>query len=200
MPLLTPATLLRLTQSLLAIIALSLIAYLINTNTTLARTATVDGPLTRLIYTLVIAAISIATSLLLLVTFPTPNRGNTTTPTKPSIASLIHPFLDLLLATAWFASFAVLHDWYDDVMHCGSSYNWASVRFWGNVCGIWGAVQAFAFLSGVLWGAGLGVGVLSWMKMRKGGASGEVVVDGDDASGGNERKLEHGTHHGIVTG
>ncbi|KOS20158.1 hypothetical protein ESCO_006284 [Escovopsis weberi] len=97
--------------------------------------------LSRLIYTLVLAALSILLSLLWLVPFSW---------------ALTHWPVDVVLSIAWFISFGLLIDWSD-----GSCYHpsrWRGVSPWLASCSRYKTTEAFVFLSALLWLASALVG------------------------------------------
>lgn len=56
---------------------------------------------------------------------------------------------DLLLSFAWFAAFGVLVDVLKK-MDCGRPFDWGHITD-GGVCSRWKAVEAFSFVSAILW-------------------------------------------------
>ncbi|KAH8723123.1 hypothetical protein GQ44DRAFT_565463, partial [Phaeosphaeriaceae sp. PMI808] len=131
-------------------IVLGLTAYLLHVHTD-------DGhiyvPFSRLIYSAVIAAISVVLSATAMI---------------PKTIAMAHLVTDLLLAGAWFAVFAVLQYWYDTNLECGGHWNWTHAGFWRSICGHWVAVQAFSFLAAVLWFASFVLGLPVWARANKG--------------------------------
>jgi Mn2+/Fe2+ NRAMP family transporter len=95
---------LRLAQFICATVVLGLASYLLY----LEHKHNI-GPFSRLLYSAIIAATSLITSLISLV--------------SRAISPVTHIVADLLFCGAWFAVFGLLQDWYEDVMHCGSKWN-----------------------------------------------------------------------------
>lgn len=113
-------------------------------------------PLARFIYTEVIAAVSILLALLWLL---------------PFAGGFIHWPVDLLLAFAWFAAFAVLVNFINNHTACrGSAYG---IRR-NNVCGRWKTSESFSFLSAIAWLASALLGL--WFIRRE--RSKRVRADG----------------------
>ncbi|KAF1366122.1 hypothetical protein EJ07DRAFT_93673 [Lizonia empirigonia] len=133
---------LRVAQFVCAAIVLGLTAYFLH-----QREAHDIGPMARLIYTIVIAAISAWLAILWMV--------------LPH-ATVVHFVTDLFFCAAWFAVFGLLQDYYDDGMRCGSSWDWSNIGLANNYCGQWNAAQAFGFLAAVFWFASFIVGLLAW--------------------------------------
>lgn len=148
---------LRFAQFVSAAIILGLTAYFLH-----QKEAHNIGPMSRLIYTIVIAAISVLLSLLWMV--------------LPQ-ATLIHTITDLFFCAAWFVVFGLLQDYYDDQIRCGSTWDWSSIDVTNNYCGQWNAAQAFSFLAAVFWFASFIVGLLSWNRKDRA----PVVTDGAQA-------------------
>lgn len=138
---------LRIAQLISSAVVLSLSAYFLHQRSQNPSA----GPFARLIYTVVIAAISVWLSLLWIF--------------LPH-ATLVHFITDLILCAAWFAVFGVLQDWFDDALRCGSSWDWGNIGLSGGTCGMWNAAQAFTFLSAVFWFASFLVGVLAFSHLR----------------------------------
>lgn len=145
---------LRFSQFVTAGVVLGLTAYFLH-----QKEAHDIGPFSRLIYSVVIASISVWVALLWMV--------------LPH-ATPVHFVTDLIFCAAWFAVFGLLQDYYDDEMECGSPWRWDSIRVTKNYCGQWNGAQAFSFLAAIFWFASFLVGILSWSK--KGRTS--VATDG----------------------
>ncbi|KAF9698822.1 hypothetical protein EKO04_003156 [Ascochyta lentis] len=135
---------LRFAQFVSAAIVLGLTAYFLH-----QREAHNIGPMSRLIYSIIIAAISLWLALLWMI--------------LPH-STIVHFVTDLLFCAAWFAVFGLLQDYYDDQLQCGSPWAWGNIRLTNNYCGQWNAAQAFSFLAAVFWFASFIVGILSWSK------------------------------------
>ncbi|KAF1934004.1 uncharacterized protein M421DRAFT_110237 [Didymella exigua CBS 183.55] len=127
------------------------------------------GPFNRLVYSVVIAALSVWLSLLWVV--------------LPH-ATWAHFGTDLIFCAAWFAVFGLLQDYYDDSMKCGSMWAWNNIDLTNNYCGQWNAAQAFSFLAAVFWFASFIVGILAWSKARHS----PVATDGAPARRGFFRR------------
>jgi hypothetical protein len=152
---------LRAFQFLCATIVLALTAHFLHLYKASSSSPTANSPpFDRLIFSVIIAAISLTLSLIWMV---------------PNTSSLIHWVVDLLLAAAWFAMFGILQDWYDNVLLCGGGWRW---RFFNGGCGQWSAVQAFAFLSAVAWGVSAVLGLVVWARRNKAGVEGRAVPAG----------------------
>jgi hypothetical protein len=149
---------LRAAQFLCAAIVLGLAAHLLHLcSAASSPSPTEPAPFDRLVFSVVIAAIAVVLALVWIV---------------PSTSSIVHWAVDLLFAAAWFAVFGVLQDWYDNVLLCGGGWRW---RFFNGGCGQWSAVQAFAFLSAVLWGVSAVLGLLVWARRNKTNGEGGVM-------------------------
>jgi hypothetical protein len=148
---------LRAAQVICATIVLALTAHFLHLYNATSSSSSPSSPTDRLIFSVVIAAMSVVLALIWMV---------------PTTSSIIHWAVELLLAAAWFAVFGVLQDWYDNVLLCGDGWRW---RFFNGGCGQWSAVQAFAFLSAVLWGVSAVLGVMVWARRNMTGVEGEVV-------------------------
>ncbi|KAF1841812.1 uncharacterized protein K460DRAFT_174158 [Cucurbitaria berberidis CBS 394.84] len=133
--------LLRVAQFVCAAIVLGLTAYFLH-----QREKYGVGPFGRLVYSVVIAAISVVLSLIWMI---------------PTTSSIVNYATDLLFCAAWFAAFGVLQDWYDDALQCGSTWDWRGIGFWNGLCGQWNAAQAFSFLAAVFWFASFILGILA---------------------------------------
>jgi hypothetical protein len=145
-------------QFLCAAIVLGLAAHFLHLYSAASSPSpTEPAPFDRLVFSVVIAAIAVVLALVWIV---------------PSTSSIIHWAVDLLLTAAWFAVFGVLQDWYDNVLLCGGGWRW---RFFNGGCGQWSAVQAFAFLSAVLWGVSAVLGLLVWARRNKTNGEGGVM-------------------------
>ncbi|KAJ4313554.1 hypothetical protein N0V94_006878 [Neodidymelliopsis sp. IMI 364377] len=148
---------LRFAQFVSAAIVLGLTAYFLH-----QHEANGIGPFSRLIYSVVIAAISLWLALLWMI--------------LPH-ATIVHFVTDLFFCAAWFAVFGLLQDYFDDSLDCGSKWNWSNIRLSNNYCGQWNAAQAFSFLAAVFWFASFIVGILAWSKRDRQ----PVVTDGASA-------------------
>ncbi|KAF1838753.1 hypothetical protein BDW02DRAFT_465340, partial [Decorospora gaudefroyi] len=137
---------LRISQFLCAAVVLGLTAYLLHLT---HKHST--GPFGRLTYTVVLSATSTLASLIWML------------PTTPHMVNLIG---DLLFCGAWFAVFALLQDWYEDSLGCGSTWAWSQMGREGR-CGQWNAAQAFAFLAAVFWFASFVLGVVVWSAEKR---------------------------------
>jgi len=111
----------------------------------------------RLIYSVMIAGISVVASLLWL--FPTTSH-------------IVNFVGDLIFCGAWVAAFGLLQDYYRNGMDCGSNWAWNQMMVRNGMCSRWNAAQAFAFLSAVFWFVSSGLGVSVWR--RGGGKRGGV--------------------------
>jgi hypothetical protein len=67
-----------------------------------------SGPCNRLIYTLIIACLSLVLALIWM---------------APTTNAILHWGTNLFFAAAWFAVFALLQEWYSQ-MRCGSGWSW----------------------------------------------------------------------------
>ncbi|KAK8190035.1 uncharacterized protein BKA78DRAFT_148165 [Phyllosticta capitalensis] len=94
-----------------------------------------DGPKAREIYTIIIAALSLVSSLVLLI---------------PFTFTFLHYPWDLILSMAWFASFGLLVDFVDDNLTCSGPFHWGGLAN-GSYCSKWKADEAFAFISACFW-------------------------------------------------
>lgn len=119
------------------------------------------GPFSRLVYVVVVAALSTWISLLWMV-LPT--------------ATSVHFVSDLIFCASWFAAFGLLQDYYDDQIECGSTWKWGDIDVTNNYCGQWNAAQAFSFLAAVFWFVSFIVGILAWSNARA-----TVATDGAPA-------------------
>jgi hypothetical protein len=137
---------LRIAQFITAAVVLGLIAYFLHQYDKYHV-----GPFNRLVYSVIIAAISVWLSLLWVI--------------LPH-ATWAHWLTDLIFCAAWFAVFGLLQDYYDDSINCGSTWAWNNINFTNNYCGQWNAAQAFSFLAAVFWFASFIVGVLAWSKAK----------------------------------
>jgi hypothetical protein len=135
---------LRFAQFVSAAVVLGLTAYFLH-----QHEAHNVGPFSRLIYSVVIAAISVWLSLLWMI--------------LPH-ATIVHFVTDLFFCAGWFAVFGLLQDYYHDSLNCGSTWDWASIRLRNSYCGQWNAAQAFSFLAAVFWFASFIVGIVAWSK------------------------------------
>ncbi|KAG5291869.1 integral membrane protein [Histoplasma ohiense] len=114
----------------------------------LARFDDADSfPNGRWIYTIIVAGISILLGIIWLIPF------------SQSFTLWIG---DLLLSFAWFAAFGVLVDVLKK-MNCGRTFDWGHITD-GGVCSRWKAVEAFSFVSAILWLVSTIVGV--WFTHR----------------------------------
>jgi hypothetical protein len=100
----TLSLVLRFLQFLFSAIVLSLTASFLHQR----NKYNADGPFNRLIYTLVIACLSLVLALVWMV---------------PTTNAILHWGTDLFFAAAWFAVFGLLQEWYSQ-MGCGSGWNW----------------------------------------------------------------------------
>ena len=108
-----------------------------------------SGSYGRLIYSVMIAGISVVASLLWL--FPTTSH-------------IVNFVGDLIFCGAWVAAFGLLQDYYRNGMDCGSIWAWNQMMVRNGMCSRWNAAQAFAFLSAVFWCVSFGLGVLVWRR------------------------------------
>lgn len=107
-------------------------------------------PKKRFVYTEVIAGVSILLSLLWLL---------------PFASSIFGWPMDLILAAAWFAAFALLVD----SLHgqdCGRTFNWSGITNSG-LCNRWKAAEAFSFLSAIFWLVSAIIGLWAMAKARR---------------------------------
>jgi hypothetical protein len=142
---------LRLAQFVTAAVVLGLTSYFLHQYNKYGV-----GPFNRLVYSAVIAAISVCLSLLWAI--------------SPS-ATLTHIGIDLIFSGAWFAVFGLLQDYSDDGLKCGSTWAWGNIDLTDNYCGQWNAAQAFAFLTAIFWFASFLVGILAWSKAKHAAAA-----------------------------
>jgi hypothetical protein len=147
---------LRFAQFVSSAIVLGLTAYFLH-----KYEQTSIGPFPRLVYSVVIAALSIWVSILWMA-LPT--------------ATFVHCVTDLLFCAAWFVVFGLLQDYYDDEIECGSIWKWGSIDVTNNYCGQWNAAQAFSFLVAVFWFVSFIVGIMAWSRNRA-----PVTTDGAPA-------------------
>jgi len=127
-------------------------------------------PLARFIYIEIIAGLSILFALLWLL---------------PFAGGFFHWPVDLLLAFAWFAAFALLVNYVDNRTGCsGSTFHWGGITH-GGFCGRWRASEAFSFLSALFWLASALVGLWFIRRERRKGAT---PTDGAGADGGYARR------------
>ncbi|KAH3950198.1 hypothetical protein HBH98_021440 [Parastagonospora nodorum] len=147
---------LRATQFLTSTIVLALAATILSTRHTYPSE---DALFARLIYILIIAALSLVLSLPWIL---------------PTTNAIVHWGADLLLAAAWFAVFGILQGWFSGWLRCGGG--WADMWRWGpgNKCGMWDAAQAFSFLAAVAWFVSFILGLLVWAKRDKGVVAGQA--------------------------
>ncbi|KAF1941542.1 hypothetical protein EJ02DRAFT_512340 [Clathrospora elynae] len=138
------STALRFAQFLCAAIVLGLTSYFLQQNHKYDL-----GPFGRLFYSVVIAAVSVVVALLWML---------------PTTHHIVNYMTDLFFCGAWFAVFGLLQDWFEDQMHCGSSWQWDHMGLHDNLCGQWNAAQAFSFLSAVFWFASFVLGILVWKR------------------------------------
>ncbi|KKZ63703.1 hypothetical protein EMCG_02010 [[Emmonsia] crescens] len=101
----------------------------------------------RWIYTIVVAGISILLGIIWLIPF------------SESFTLWIG---DLLVSFAWFAAFGVLVNALNK-LNCGATFDWGHITD-GGVCDRWKAVEAFSFISAILWLVSAIVGV--WFTHR----------------------------------
>ena len=95
-------------------------------------------PLGRFIYAEVVAGISLLLGLLWLL---------------PFASSFTSWPVDVFISFAWFAVFGVLVHWMRTGTACqGDTFAWDQIGFArNNICGRWRAVEAFSFLSAIVW-------------------------------------------------
>lgn len=138
---------LRLAQFTCAAVVLGLAGYLLH-----REYAHGTGPFafSRLMYSAIIAATSLIASLIWLI--------------SSAFSSLTHTISDLLFCGAWFAVFGLLEDWYEDVMRCGSKWEWDAMSLRDGLCGKWNAIQAFAFMAAIFWFASFVLDIMAWKK------------------------------------
>ncbi|USP82693.1 hypothetical protein yc1106_09967 [Curvularia clavata] len=158
---------LRLAQFTCAAVVLGLAGYLLH----LEYAHNIGGPFNRLIYSAIIAATSLIASLIWLI-------SSTLTPVAHTIA-------DLLFCGAWFAVFGLLQDWYEDVMRCGSKWDWNTMGLRDGLCGKWNAIQAFSFMAAIFWFASFVLGIMTWKKH----GTAPAASDGAPATTGRKRWL-----------
>ena len=103
----------------------------------------------RLIYSVMIAGISVVASLLWLL---------------PTTSHVVNIFGDIVFCGAWFAVFGLLQDYYRNGMNCGGIWEWDQMMIRNGMCSRWNAAQAFGFLSAVFWCVSFGLGVLVWRR------------------------------------
>jgi hypothetical protein len=110
-----------------------------------------NWPKARLIYTLIIAALSMLFGLFWLIPFS---------------GGFFTWGVDIFLSLAWFAAFALMYLFTRDT--CNSrAFDWNGITS-GGTCDRWRAVQAFAFLSAVFWLVSAVVGIWFTHRERKG--------------------------------
>ncbi|KAH7126867.1 integral membrane protein [Dendryphion nanum] len=139
---------LRFAQFVCAAIVLGLVAYFLDKR----NDNQWDGLLGRLVYTIVIAALSVLFSLVWLI---------------PTASSMMHYPFDLLMCAAWFAVFGVLVVWLGDRETCGAVFSWGTIRFRNSYCGQWKATEAFSFLSAIFWFVSFLLGVYVYHKVSR---------------------------------
>ncbi|KKY26930.1 putative integral membrane protein [Diplodia seriata] len=115
-----------------------------------------SGPHKRTIYVIVIACVSLVTSLIWMIPF--------------TFTFFHYPF-DLILSLAWFAAFGALVE-YINSANCGGAFHWGGL-YRGGWCDKWKANEAFAFIAACFWLASTLLG--AWVFHKK---SRPVVVDG----------------------
>lgn len=93
---------LRATQFLTSTIVLALTATILSRRHTYSSE---DALFARLIYILIVAALSLVLSLLWIL---------------PTTNAIVHLGADLFLAAAWFAVFGILQGWFSEELRCGS--------------------------------------------------------------------------------
>ena len=103
----------------------------------------------RLIYSVMIAGISVVASLFWLL---------------PTTSHVVNIFGDIVFCGAWFAVFGLLQDYYRNGMNCGGIWEWDQMMIRNGMCSRWNAAQAFGFLSAVFWCVSFGLGVLVWRR------------------------------------
>lgn len=108
-------------------------------------------PLRRVIYTEVVAGLSILTALLLLF---------------PMTYSFAVFAVDFILFILWIVAFGLLQSWLGP-FNCGYSYwPWNDNSEASSICEQWKAVVAFSFLSAVAWLITFVLGVLAYRRVR----------------------------------
>ncbi|CAO2657566.1 Nn.00g036920.m01.CDS01 [Neocucurbitaria sp. VM-36] len=132
--------LLRSAQFLCAAIVLGLTSYLLD-----QYDKTGGGPFARLVFTVVISAVSVVLSLIWII---------------PTTNSIAHYVADLLFCAAWFAVFGLLQDWYGNVLMCRDTWHWGNVESMTSLCGLAKAARAFGLLAAMLWFASFVLGML----------------------------------------
>ncbi|KAF4304219.1 hypothetical protein GTA08_BOTSDO08150 [Botryosphaeria dothidea] len=114
----------------------------------------------RTIYTIVIAAVSLVTSLIWMI---------------PFTGTFFHYPFDFILSLAWFASFGALVEYIHDA-NCGTAFGWRGL-YRGSFCDKWRANEAFAFISACFWLASTLLGAYVFHKKTR-----PVAVDGASRS------------------
>ncbi|KAF2007207.1 integral membrane protein [Amniculicola lignicola CBS 123094] len=109
------------------------------------------GPLSREIYTTVIASLSVLFSVIWMI---------------PTTHQFLHYPIDLFLSAAWFAAFGVLVNWIGR-FNCGGAWYWGGIRRWNSYCGQWRAAEAFSFIGACFWFASFLLGVYVYHKLRQ---------------------------------
>jgi hypothetical protein len=109
----------------------------------------------RMIYTLVVACLAVLAALIWFI---------------PTAHSFTHYGLDFLFFALFMVSFGLLVDWLNS--GCGHVFNWSNVSPFGNLCGRVKALEAFTFLSSIVWLASALLGIYFVHKRR-------AVVDGN---------------------
>jgi len=138
----------RFAQFVCSAVVLGIAAYFVNRWRRFGDADT--SPHGRLIYTLVIAAISTLFSLLWLLPF--------------TYTFLHYPF-DFLMSAAWFAAFGLLVNW-SGRAGCGRAFAWAGL-YRGGEGDRWKAAEAFSFLAACFWLASALLGMWVYHRLRR---------------------------------
>lgn len=109
----------------------------------------------RMIYTLVVACLAVLFALIWFI---------------PTAHSFTHYGLDFVMFALFIISFGLIVDWLNS--GCGNVFNWRIISPFGNMCGRIRALEAFAFLSAMVWLASALLGIYFVNKRR-------AVVDGN---------------------
>jgi hypothetical protein len=136
---------LRFAQSVCAAVVLAITSYLLYHQ----QHKDHSGSYGRLIYSTIIAIVSIIASLIWLL---------------PTTSHIVNVVGDVLFCSAWCAVFGLLQDWYTNAMSCGSTWAWNEMGLRNGSCSRWNAAQAFGFLNVVFWFASFALGMLIWRK------------------------------------
>jgi len=108
----------------------------------------------RMIYTLVVASLAVLAALIWFI---------------PTAHSFTHYGFDFLMFALFIISFGLIVDWLNS--GCGHVFNWSIISPLGNLCGKVRALEAFTFLSAIIWLASALLGIYFVHKRRNAVAS-----------------------------